>query len=335
MKLKIIIADNGFKAHKPFIIKSFEKNNSFEEKVIYNFNDNIEFNTLEKIFNKLRIPLDTTSFNQRIIDAVKDFNPDIVFIIKGNNVFKKTLKKIKKIDHRIKIISWSADNMIKKHNTSFYFDISISSYDIHFTTKSNIIDSLYSKGAKKVIFLNKAYSKYDHYPLKYNKDYDFNVLFIGSAEKNRYESMKKIAQKGIEVNIFGNMWTREYKSIKHLIIHRNPLLGDEYRNAISSSKISLCFLRKINDDLQTDRTMEIPACRGFMLAERTKEHENLFKENEEAEFFSSDEELVQKTLYYLSNKKQIDKIKNKGYERVLKSNYSFDDMVNKIKSHLK
>lgn len=40
----------------------------------------------------------------------------------------------------------------------------------------------------------------------------------------------------------------------------------------------------MNYDLQTTRTMEIPACGSLLMAERTIEHEELFKDEEEAVF---------------------------------------------------
>ena len=326
MKKKILLIDNGFKKDKPFIINSFEKNESIHLRILYNFLKKEKFSIVERLFNRFRVPLDTSNFNKRILLNVKDFKPDFIVIIKGNNVYRKTLNKIKLNNSNIKIFSWTADNMIKKHNTSRYFDKSINKYDIHFTTKSNIIDKLYLKGAKEVVFLNKAYSKFDHYPEKYDKNYDFNVLFIGSSEIDRFNSMKYLAERGIKVNIFGNMWEK-YKTHENLIIHKKPLLGKEYRLAISSSKITLCFLRQINDDLQTDRTMEIPATKGFMMAERTKEHKKLFLEDYEATYFSSDEELLRKVEYFLKSNKEREKIRSNGYKRAINSGYSFDDMT--------
>jgi len=224
--------------------------------------------------------------------------------------------------------------MIKKHNTSIYFEKSISLFDIHFTTKSNIIDVLYKKGALKVFFLNQAFSQYDHYPEEYNKNFDFDVLFIGSAEQKRYESMCYLAENGININVFGNAWgTAKYPSVKNLVIHRKPLIEEKYRQAISSSKINLCFLRKMNDDLQTARSIEIPGCKGFMIAERTDEHIKLFKEDIEAVYFSNNKELLEKVIFYLDNENLRKEIQANGFKKVIKFRYHYDDMVNRIISH--
>ena len=313
-----------------YIIKSFEKIDEYLVEFIYHEKKAISF--IEKAFNKLRIPLDTISLNKKILEKVKVFYPKTIILtgqFTNNILLPKTLKKIKNKYKDIKIFSWTPDNMIKKHNSSIYFEKSIPLYDIHFTTKSNIIDKMYSMGAKKVVFINQAYSTYDHFPEKINPVFDYNVLFIGSSEIDRYESMCYLAKNGIKVTIFGNAWN-SYKEIQNLKIYKRPLIGEDFRKAITSSKISICFLRKINDDLQTTRSIEIPACRGFMIAERTKDHLKLFEENQEAVFFSNNLELLEKVKFYLKRKKLRNNIADNGFKKVTKFNYHYDDMIKKI-----
>ena len=68
--------------------------------------------------------------------------------------------------------------------------------------------------------------------------------------------------------------------------------------------------------------MEIPACGSLLMAERTPEHTALFKDGEEAVFFSSNKELLEKCKYYLNNPDQLKKIAKAGMVRCEKSGYS-------------
>jgi spore maturation protein CgeB len=68
--------------------------------------------------------------------------------------------------------------------------------------------------------------------------------------------------------------------------------------------------------------VEIPACGGFMLAERTAEHLELFDEGLEAEFFASDDELIDKCRRYLGDEDARGAIARRGHERCIASGYS-------------
>ena len=222
---------------------------------------------------------------------------------------------------------------IGKH-TSIINKNGLNLYDHIFTTKSYNLTELNSLGAKKVHFLYQAYSNIYHIPCKQceNSKYKFDVLFIGTAEKERIDSLNYLAQNGIKINIYGGGWNKVNKTTLHhnLVINEYDLIGSDYADAISCSKISLCFLRKINRDLHTSRSIEIPACKGFMIAERTNEHLDLFEENKEAVYFSNDCELLEKVKYYLENEKERLSISNNGYNKCVKKDYSYDNMVKKI-----
>ena len=108
----------------------------------------------------------------------------------------------------------------------------------------------------------------------------------------------------------------------NLDVKNEFLFGEDYSKAICATKINLNFLRKINRDEVTSRSVEIPACGGFMLAERTERHKHFYQEGIEAEFFESKEELLSKVKTYLSNSVKREKIAKAGRKRCVESGYS-------------
>lgn len=332
-KIRVLFVSNTSSNSIGHILDSFQNRDDLHIEVEHLWINKRKNSFFTKIFDKLKIPLDIDSLNQRILEKTESFKPYIVFIVKGNNIYPSTLEQIKK-NKNIKLISWSLDDMYAKHNRSYYYTKGLKYYDVIFTSKSYNLGELKEFGAKKVEFLYQAFSKKYHKPCDdcTKANYKTDVLFIGFAEQERFEDLNYLAQNGIKIDIFGSGWNKKKFQNHHENLNITPkdLLGDDYANAISCSKISLCFLRKANRDLHTSRSIEIPACGGFMIAEATDEHKILFKEDEEAVYFSSKEQLLDKVKYYLEHEEERNTIVKAGYTKTRKDDYSYDDMVSRI-----
>ena len=282
----------------------------------------------------VRLP-DIADANKKIKKLVENNEYDIVWIDKGIMINASTLRYIKSRSEKVKIVSFTPDNMVMRHNQSQNFIDCIKYYDIHITTKSFIISKLYELGAREVLFTNKSFSDKFHYPRNLSEE-DTDMLaadvgFVGVWEKERCNSVIHLAKNGINVRVFGaGRWKRYKNKYPNLVIEDLGLFSEDYPKSFRAFKISLCFLRKINYDLQTARTMEIPACEGFMMAERSIEHEALFEDGKEVVFFSDDDELLEKCKYYLKAEKERIQIAKKGRKRCLESGYSNEETIKKL-----
>lgn len=279
-----------------------------------------------RVFWKLRIPLDTMKVNEKIRDAVRHSSFDVIWIEKGNMVWPWTLRYIKKCAPSAKLVSCSEDDMYASHGHSLWYRWGLRHYDLVFTTKRYNLDELKLFGTKETKLFLDSYDENTHRPIRLTKmdteRFACDVSAIGAFEKERAESLLYLATHGVPVVVWGNGWGGWVNAHPNLVVKNEFLFGEEYPKAICATKINLNFLRKVNRDEVTSRSVEIPACGGFMLGERTRRHLEFFEEGKEAEFFGSNEELLKKVKYYLEKPEEREKIAQAGRKRCEKSGYS-------------
>lgn len=294
----------------------------------------ISSSPVEKIFSKLKIPLDLTRANNKILDSLGGM--DLVWIEKGNTIYPRTLRRIKEKD--IKLISLSEDDMYAWHNRSLYYSLGLKYYDVVFTTKKYNLEELKKIGAKRTELFLDAYDEDLHRPIELSdKDknrFGADVGFIGTFEEDRARRMLYCAENGASIKVWGNGWEGWKNRYPSLQIEDKPIYGEDYVKAINATKINLCFLRKMNRDETTSRSVEIPACGGFMLGERTKRHLEFFEEGKEAEFFDNNEEMLKKIKQYLGDENAREKIALAGRKRCLVSGYSTKSQASIILSKI-
>lgn len=293
----------------------------------------------EKLMCKLSLPLDLNNANRQIKELIKKNRYDIVWVETGNCIRPSVLRQIKRYLPAAKLVSCSDDNMCARHNRSWYYLWGLPYYDIVFTTKSHNVLCLKSLGARRVVLFLDAYDAKIHRPLKLTEEdkkrFGCEVEFIGTFEEDRAKKMLYLAENGIKIIIWGNGWESWAGKHPNLIIKKMPVYGEDYVKAINAAKINLSFLRKKNNDEVTARSVEIPACGGFMIAERTKRHLDFFEEGKEAVFFDSPEELLFLVKKYLVADKKREEIGQAGRLRCIKSGYNHQTQLQNMLSLVK
>ena len=291
-------------------------------------------NIITRLLKKLGYPSDLAGANGKICQIVQKEVPDILWIDKGLTIKPATLLYVKKKLPDIRIVSYHPDDIRLPYNRPHAYFQSIPLYDVHFTTRAPNVEELQAFGARKVIFGIPSWG-YDvsiHRPLQVLEEDRLSlggkVGFIGDFELDRAQQMLALAQVGIPVRIWGTHWSQWLGKHPNLMVENRPLWANDYARAICSFDIILGFLRKTNRDQHTVRSIEIPACGAFMLAERTAEHLELFAEGKEAEFFGSTGELIEKVRFYLKYEELRRKIAQAGRERCLRSGYDYPSRMN-------
>jgi spore maturation protein CgeB len=101
-------------------------------------------------------------------------------------------------------------------------------------------------------------------------------------------------------------------------VHEGVKTLTEMPIVFHESRINLNItMRSISSGL-SQRVFDICACGGFLMCNYQEELPELFEPGEEVEVFSSKEELLDKTAWYLEHEDERKKIAERGLERVLK-----------------
>jgi spore maturation protein CgeB len=278
-------------------------------------------------------PRDRNGENASVLRLFRDAKWDVLWADKGTTIEADTFAEARRLQPRCRIVGYSLDDMYARHNQSRPFLQSLPLYDVYFTTKSYGVRELQSLGARNVHFVGNAYDPATHRPTAVGADdrqrFGGRVGFIGDYEAERCRLMEFLAANGVPVRVWGPNWPSK-GVCEGLRVEQRSLWGDDYALATCAFDINLGFLRKINRDLQTTRSVEIPACGAFLLAERTDEHRALFEEGKEAEYFGSGDELLDKARYYLAHDGERKRIAAAGRERCVRSGYSNEARLSKM-----
>jgi len=270
--------------------------------------------------------------NEDLLAAATSSRSTWVWIDKAVWVFPSTIRYIAETGR--KLIHFAGDPMIMFHRTRRFIS-SIPRFDVLITTKPYEVDLYRQHGAKRVLVVKHGFDPkvFRNRPTTASEDQRFgsDVCFVGHHEAHYRHLIHAAAQLDADLAVWGR-WQRATLGRPWLkrVVRGNGVWDEDYVAALNTTRIGLGLLTHLAPDQSTTRTFEIPACGALLLAERTKEHLDLFEEGVEAEFFDSDGELQEKIHWYLSHEDERRLVAERGMRRVVEGGYTHTDRLRSV-----
>jgi hypothetical protein len=279
--------------------------------------------------------------NERLLRTAADLRPDVILFYNPTHVLARTIRRLHELLPGTKLAQYANDNPfgMRRHYWR-HFRRALRDFDVHFAFRHSNIRDYRAAGAPEVHLLRGYYMPdqvYREEPEPGEERFRSDVVFAGHYEPDgRLEALDRIARAGWKVNLFGGAWGRALPLVpadSPLRAHFPvvPVIGADYRKALSGAAIALCFLSKLNTDTYTLRNFEIPATGTLMLSEYTDDLASMFEEGVEADYFRSHDELLDKVMYYMNNSAVRERVAQRGHERLLRDGH---DVRSRMRSFL-
>lgn len=251
--------------------------------------------------------------NNALLETIENIEPDLLLLGHSELITKETLLKAKMLFPHMKIAMWWVDwiynlnNILERLDIIDHFFITTDPKELKHT---NIDQKLYEKCS---YFPNFCDSSIDTYKSFENKDYEFDVLFIGRYDKEReaFIDFLKNSFSHLKFGFFG-------------LTKETVLTGNRYLKTIGTSKIGINYSRKNDISMySSDRIIHLMANGTLVFSPKIPNLEKIISEDEIV-YFDSNEDFKNKLNYYLSHDEERMKIAEKGW---IKAHRCFNEKI--------
>lgn len=220
----------------------------------------------------------------------------------------------------------------------------IAAYDLCLVVREANVAEFCELGARDVLRVWMGYDEVAHRPdglaAPTEGDFTCDVAFIGRNFKgeSRDRLLVQLLESGLSIAIWGSNWNRSryWRTLQPHFRGLN-IIGMDYVNAIRGARICLGLLSSGNRDQHTTRSMEIPYAGGLLCAQRTPEHDALYRDGVEACFWSNAAECVDVCKRLVSAPLVREGIRVAGTKRVVQNRVGNEDlartMLNRLLDH--
>ena len=283
---------------------------------------------------KLIDPTGSKSLNNKLIDIVGNFIPDLIIFGHADQISNDSVKKVKDFYPDIKFGQWFLDKMDNDYWTinKNRFKQKLELMDANFCTTHP--SSIKEFKNKKVYFIpNPVDDKFDNLKIYQNKNFKYDLFFAishgvhrGVLKKGKSDDREKFIKKiygsnsEIRCNIFG-------------INNKQPIWAEEFKENLSISKMALNLSQgKASKFYSSDRIAQLIGNGILTFINNDTRLYKIFKKNEVV-FYSDHKDLYEKIIYFKKNDLKRIKIAKNGrnkYHKFMNSKTITSYMINKI-----
>jgi spore maturation protein CgeB len=277
-----------------------------------------------------RRPPKMNSFQQRTDDATRLLSKGVLITTGLAPITVRTLSGLKQ--RGFVCLHYSTDDPWNPTVHARWFIKTLPLYDKIFTPRLSTVPDFESLGCTSVVHLPFGYDPELFFPEAQSgsdgSSDGIDVLFVGGADRDRALIIEQLVNSGLRLSLYGGYWER-YGALKSC--HRGMASPEEIRRATSRAAINLCLVRRANRDGHVMRSFEIPAIGGFMLAEDTQDHRQIFGvEGQHVLYFSSSAEAIEKARWALSNPADCQRMARSAHERIVSGKNTYGDRLEQM-----
>lgn len=264
---------------------------------------------------------------KHIASAVGAQHFDLAYVDSGELIDARAVRMMRQFAPVV--VNYNPDNPYESRDGWRWraFLTAVPEYDRMFVPRQSNVDQALAAGAKAVervwFAADDLLKNPESLPSEEAKaPYRSPVSFVGTWMPERGPLLLRLIELGVPLRILGPRWDKapEYSALApHVTL--GALDPQAYDAAVAAADISIALLSKGNCDFHTTRSLEIPSLGSLLCGERTDEHSALYKEGDEAMFWSSPEECAALCLELIDDPARRCAMAQAGRMRAIANNH--------------
>jgi spore maturation protein CgeB len=273
-----------------------------------------------RIINALQYRFFVKKLNASLLREIEHAAINRIILIAPYNILPETWRKIK--EKKISVIGWFGDNPFTK---GIIFD------SLQYCDRVYLVDEAWVDRVQylhpQVAYLPHAADEETFHPLEQNKTYSTDVVFIGDSFNGtgdgllRARIIQTLGDSHIKTAVYGDHGWRALfarsPGLENSVIAAT-VLPEELNRIYNTAKIVLNIHHSQLLTGTNQRTFETAAARAFQLADYRPAISALYPGCSIT--FTSAEDLLQKTRYYLANGPEREQLAGQARARTLAHN---------------